>query len=160
MNISDIGIALIKQFEGFSATPYLCPAGKWTVGYGHVLTPPYGGAGSPAGTGPRNKCGDITEEQAHQLLLNDLTPMLAALNRLIAAPISQNQFDALASFIYNIGIGAFAGSTLLRMLNAGEAGVEKEFLRWIYAAKTPLPGLIRRRKAEMELFLTAMPSQE
>ncbi len=139
MNISEQGIALIKRFEGFSAQAYRCPAGKMTIGYGHVLT-------------PHDDAAPITEPQAHQLLLQDLKPMESAINRLVDVPLSQHQFDALASLVYNIGIGAFAGSTLLRKLNAGEEGVEKEFLRWVYAGKTPLPGLVTRRREESLLF--------
>ena len=184
--ISEEGLALIKRFEGFAAKPYLCPAGKWTVGYGHVLAPqsviPAPERGSRVtNTGltnnPRSprKTG-MTEEEAEILLLQDLAPVESAINRLVTVPLSQNQFDALCSLVYNIGVGAFARSTLLRLLSsrahADRHGTDTEpshareldtglrrydevsdqFLRWIYAGGKPLPGLKNRRRAEKDLF--------
>lgn len=142
MKISPAGIALIKQFEGFSATPYQCPAGKWTIGYGHVL---------PSQTSPI-----LGEKMAEKLLLTDLAPVESTINRLVKVRLTQGQFDALCSLVYNIGTGAFAASTLLMLLNARSRNTSKQFLRWIYAGKQPLTGLIRRRQAEKEMFDKSM----
>lgn len=160
--VSENGLALIKRFEGFSATPYLCPAGKWTIGYGHVIS-------------PHLLRGPVTIEEAEALLKNDLVAVESAINRLVTAPLTQNQFDALCSLIYNIGVGAFAASTLLKLLSSrahAQHGTDtgssdskkldtglrrydeaaKQFLRWVYAGGKRLPGLEVRRQAEMELF--------
>lgn len=138
MNISEKGIALIKRFEGFSATPYRCPAGKWTIGYGHVIV--------------KNKqIQQLSEEEAHQLLLKDVQRAEDAIRRHVEVKITQKQFDALCSFIYNVGVGAFVRSTLLKKLNRREKAAS-EFDRWVYAGKEILPGLIARRQAERELF--------
>lgn len=137
LTISDEGIALIKQFEGFSPVVYFCPAGKPTIGYGHVTN----GARRPA----------ISEADASALLLTDLNLIIPVLNQLITVQITQNQFDALCSLTYNIGIGNFGRSTLLKLLNSGKPA-SAQFLRWIYGAGNPIPGLIARRQAEKELF--------
>jgi lysozyme len=96
----------------------------------------------------------ITEQRASQILMMDMTYAQQAVDRLVKAPLTQNQFDALVSFVFNIGEGAFAASTLLRLLNKrryDEAALE--FNRWIHAGGKRLEGLIRRRRAERELFL-------
>lgn len=146
MKTSAAGIDLIKQFEGFSANVYRCPAGKPTIGYGHVVTkqdriiPP------------------ITETQARGLLAADLVPREEAVLRLVKVPLSQGQFDALVSFVYNLGETAFAGSTLLRKVNAGAHDIAAdEFLKWDKATVkgkfVALPGLTKRRAAERAMFL-------
>lgn len=146
MKTSAAGIDLIKQFEGFSANVYSCPAGKPTIGYGHVVTkqdriiPP------------------ITETQARGLLAADLVPREEAVLRLVKVPLSQGQFDALVSFVYNLGETAFAGSTLLRKVNAGAHDIAAdEFLKWDKATVkgkfVSLPGLTKRRSAERAMFL-------
>ncbi len=142
MKLSAEGIALIKKFEGFSATAYLCPAGKWTIGYGHVLE------FSPL------KGDEISENEAERLLLLDLQPVESAINRLVTVPLGQNQFDALCSLTYNIGVGAFAGSTLLKLLNLGnqQHATINQFHRWIYGGGKVLSGLVVRRRCESELF--------
>ncbi|MDX2073502.1 MAG: lysozyme [Alphaproteobacteria bacterium] len=141
MKISENGLLLIKRFEGFSATPYLCPAGKLTIGYGHVLA-------------PHLLRGPVTIKEAEKLLLADLAPVEAAINRLVVAPLTQNQFDALCSLTYNIGVGAFAKSTLLRLLNTTnhQPSTTNQFSRWVYGGGKRLAGLEKRRRAEMELF--------
>lgn len=143
MQTSEQGIALIKRFEGFSAAPYFCPAGKPTIGYGHVIRQgeafPYLG---------------ISEQQATSLLKQDLIPVENTLKKRVVYPINQCQFDALASFIYNAGIQAFEKSTLLRILNQGDVpSAAAQFNRWVYAAGKPLEGLKKRREAEKSLFL-------
>lgn len=145
MNISSYGIALIKEFEGFSAQAYRCPAGKWTVGYGHLI-------------GADSLHGAVTEAQAEILLLQDLVPVEAAINRLVTAALTQKQFDALCALIYNIGVGAFARSSLLKALNMpmrSMADLDRQWRRWCYANGQKLAGLEARRCAEFELFSQA-----
>ena len=142
--ISQAAIDLVKRFEGFSPTRYVCSGGKLTIGYGHVITKAH----------IKDFEKPITEQRARQILMMDMTYAQQAVDRLVKVPLTQNQFDALVSFVFNIGEGAFAASTLLRYLNKGryqEAAVE--FMRWIHAGGKRLDGLIRRRRAEQELFL-------
>jgi lysozyme len=142
MRCSRQGLELIKRFEGFSARPYLCPAGKLTIGYGHVIR-------------PAEKFSDngITEEAATALLVRDISLWEETINRLVTVTINQNQFDALVSFIHNIGARAFEKSTLLRRLNQGAMQrAAAEFSRWTYSNGCKLEGLVRRRAAESTLF--------
>lgn len=137
------GLALIKEFEGFSATEYLCPAGKRTIGYGHLLAD---GESYPEG---------ITEERAEELLRDDIAEAEDAVIRLVDVPLSPNQFDALVSFVFNAGCENFRRSTLLRRLNTGDyAAVPDQLMRWVYAGRKLSAGLMRRREAEAELFDT------
>ncbi|NBX02694.1 MAG: lysozyme [Alphaproteobacteria bacterium] len=141
MLISERGLTLIKEFEGFSARAYICPAGKGTIGYGHVLAD---GEIYPNG---------VSSQKAGALLLQDVGEAERAVCRLAGCDLSQGQFDALVSFVFNLGAGALARSTLLRKLNAGDyAGAAKEFLRWDKAGGKKLAGLSRRRMAEMMMF--------
>ena len=145
MNTGEKGLALIKQFEGLELEAYQCVAGVWTIGYGHTRT---------AQPGMR-----ITESEAEELLREDLEVKEEAVRDLITVPLNQNEFDALASFVYNIGAGNFRRSTLRRKLNAGDrAGAADEFLRWnkarVNGELMVMRGLARRRAAERELFLT------
>jgi len=139
MKISDAGLELIKSFEGLYLKAYLCPAKVWTIGYGHTL-----------GVKP----GDvITKDQAEALLRKDLEQFEAVVNRSVSVPITQGQFDSLVSLCYNLGAKAFVTSTLLKKLNAGDyAGAAMEFERWNKAGGVILPGLVRRRRKERELF--------
>lgn len=138
--IGPAGLSLIKLFEGLRLKAYLCPAGKWTIGYGTT-------------TGVRE--GDvITKEEAEDRLDLSLQLYEAAVEKAVNVPIRGFQFDALVSFAYNVGIKAFKGSTLLKKLNAGDDhGAAEEFLRWKYIKGQVSNGLLRRRKAERELFL-------
>jgi len=142
MRTGDAGLTLIKRFEGCVLTTYRCGAGVCTIGFGH--------------TGKDVKPGmAITRDRAEVLLKRDLAVVDAALERLVTAPLRQHQWDAVASLIFNIGVPAFAKSTLLRLLNAEEHGnAADEFGRWVYAGSRVLPGLIKRRAAERDLFLT------
>ncbi len=141
MNISQNGINLIKKFEGCRLTAYKCPAGVWTIGYGHT--------GSIAG--PNVK---ITQETANSLLSQDLIVHSNNVSRLVKVPLTQNQFDALVSFEFNVGFGALKSSTLLRLLNQKKYNeAANQFDRWIYANKKILQGLVNRRKEEKALFL-------
>ena len=139
MKTSPKGIALIKEFEGLRLKAYKCPGGVWTIGYGHT-----------AGVKPGMT---ITEEQAEQFLKEDLIVFEKAVNNQNLF-INQNQFDSLVSLIYNIGIGNFQKSTLLRKarINANDNSIMDEFLRWVYSKGGVLPGLQRRRLREMKLY--------
>ncbi len=142
MKISDAGIALIKEFEGCELESYLCPAGVWTVGYGH--------------TGGVTREGLVIDEaQAEALLRADLEKFERCVNSFLAVPVTQPQFDSLVSFAFNLGCEALRKSTLLRMLNEGDdVGASKQFERWNRAGGKVLAGLTRRRAAERDLFLT------
>lgn len=140
---NDAGIALIKRFEGCELKAYRCPAGVWTVGFGH--------------TGPDVRAGVvITAARADELLRRDLARFEAGVARLVRVPVTPNQFGALVSFAYNVGLGNLAASSLLRKLNRGDyTGAAGEFGKWTKAAGRALPGLVRRRAAERELFEAA-----
>lgn len=141
MRISDRGLALIKQYEGFSATAYTCPAGYLTIGYGHIVK-----AGEPR---------QITEVQAEQFLRHDVTVAEQAVKRLILTNINQDQYDALVSFTFNLGAGALQRSTLRACVNRSDhTGAASQFGRWIYGGGRKLKGLIHRRNAEKSLYLT------
>jgi lysozyme len=137
------GIALIKDYEGLHLTPYLCPAKVWTIGYGHSRT---------VRSGMK-----ITPEQADQLLDDDLRLVERAVQRLVTVPLNDNQFSALVSFAFNVGITNFENSTLLALLNRGwYEQVPAQLTRWDRAGGEPLGGLARRRAAEARLW--NMPS--
>ena len=136
---SDEGIELIKRWEGLRTTAYLCPANVWTVGYGHTRL--------------ARKGMTITHERAEELLKQDLVRFEDAVEKFVSVPITQNQFDALVSFTFNVGINAFKSSTLLRKLNRGNyEGASKEFHRWVHGGGKRLRGLVRRRDEESRLF--------
>lgn len=142
MKISNKGKDLIKKYEGCELEAYKCPAGIWTIGYGHTGQDVFEGK-------------IITQQEADSLLSKDLTRFEKFLNRVIKVPINQNQFNALASFTYNLGMGALQNSTLLKKLNNNDfTGAANEFDRWVYGGGKKLEGLVRRRKEEKELFLS------
>ena len=141
MKTSRAGIDLIKHFESFRPSPYLCDGGKWTIGWGHTK-------GVTKDTKP------ITMAEGEALLAEDLVEFEDAVTDLVVVPLEQHQFDALVAFSFNVGAGAFRKSTLLKKLNAGDAvGAAAEFLRWNKAKGRVLGGLVRRRKAERDMFL-------
>lgn len=148
MKISNNGLNLIKQFEGFSSTPYLCPAGIATIGYGSTYY--------EDGTKVTLKDKPITEERATELLEFIANKTFSEnINKVVKVPLNQNQFDALVSFAYNIGNKNFNWSTLLKKLNQSDyEGASLEFGRWNQAGGKVLNGLVRRREKEKELFLT------
>ena len=146
MNISETGIQLIKKFEGCSLKAYKCPAGIWTIGYGHT-------SGVKEGQ-------TITKAQAEDLLKQDLKQFEVVVNNLVNVSLNQNQFDALVSFCYNIGTGNIKNSTLLKLLNKGDhKGAAEQFERWVYAGAKKLNGLVKRRAAEKELFLKSIDNE-
>ena len=141
MQLSEQGIALIKQFEGFSPQPYLCPAGKWTVGYGHLIHP-----GEDYSEG-------LDEASAEGLLRKDTASTERAVCHLVKVVLTQGQFDALVSFAYNVGVGAFSTSNLLKSLNLSLFGAAAaEFPRWCHVGGKPMAGLLKRRLAERAMF--------
>ena len=141
MKTSANGIKLIQGFEGLRLKAYQDSVGVWTIGYGHT--------GSDVTPGLV-----INQAQADALLARDLERFETGVTRLVQVPLNQNQFDALVSFSYNLGLGSLQGSTLLRLLNADDyAGAAAQFPRWNKAGGKELPGLTRRRAAEQAMFL-------
>lgn len=143
MNLSTKGLALIKKHEGLRLKAYRCPAGVLTIGYGH--------------TGPDVKEGlEINQAKANCLLDSDVRFAVKKVNELVKKPITQNQFDALVSFTFNLGPGNLAKSTLLKKVNAdpGDKSIRTELGKWVNSGGKPLPGLIARRKEEAELYFT------
>ena len=136
--MGNLGLALLKSFEGCKLTAYLCPAGVLTIGYGS--------------TGPHVKPGmTITQAEADALLQQDLERFEKAVVDLIDVPLDQCEFDATVSFSFNVGTGALADSTLRRRLNAGEDKATvfaQELPRWTSGG---MAGLVRRRDAEVRL---------
>jgi lysozyme len=142
METSQRGIDLIKSFEGLRLKAYRDAVGILTIGYGHT------GRDVTEGL-------VITEAQAEELLRNDLMRFEDAVRK-HAGPATQNRFDAMVSLAFNVGVTAFANSTLARKHRAGDpVGAANEFQRWNRAGGRPLPGLTRRRQAERRLYLAS-----
>ena len=138
---SERGITLIKSHEGLRLKAYHCPANVLTIGYGHTKNV------YPSMV--------ITSQKAEELLKQDLSVYESAVNKYVTVPLNQNQFDALVSFSFNVGTNALGRSTLLRKLNSKDyQGAGNEFMRWVRAGTRILPGLVRRRQEEKELFLS------
>lgn len=143
MRINEEGLKILKKFEGCKLKTYLCPAGVPTIGYGHT--------GSDVTEGMT-----ITKAEAEELLLSDLERFEKGVEDLVKVAITENQFSALVSFAYNVGLNALSGSTLLKKLNANDVvSAGDQFLRWNRAGGKELEGLTTRRHAERDLFLTA-----
>ena len=140
MNISKEGLSLIKKFEGCELEAYLCPAGVWTIGYGHTKDV---------------KEGDkINKEEADYLLQEEMIEYESYINDFVEVPLNQNQFDALCSWVYNLGPTNLKNSTMLRVLNEEKyADVPQEIKRWNKAGGEVLDGLIKRREAEAKMFV-------
>lgn len=142
MKISKKGLDLIKQFEGLELKAYKDSVGVVTIGYGS--------------TGPHVSMGMvINQEQAESLLKQDVSRFEKGVSEIVKVPLNQNQFDALVSFSFNLGLGNLKSSTLLRKLNSLDyVGAANEFPRWNKAGGVVLKGLTRRREAEKALFLS------
>ena len=140
LTYSTRGLALTEQFEGCCLTAYQDQVGVWTIGYGH--------------TGPDVKPGmAITSEQAQALLAQDVKSAAACVNNVVSVQLTQEEFDALVDFVFNLGGRAFSGSTMLRDLNARDfTGAAAQFELWDRAGGAVVAGLLRRRQAEAELF--------
>lgn len=133
------GIELIKRWEGCRLEAYKCSAGVWTIGYGHTRT---------ARQGLR-----ITQEQAEALLIEDLRVFESAVDDAVVAPLLDNQFAALVSWTFNVGVAAMRSSTLIRKLNRGDYdAVPRELVRWAKVKGKPVHGLANRRAAEAGLW--------
>ena len=141
MKTSEKGKALIREFESLRLEAYRCPAGVLTIGYGHT-------AGVKEGDRIDKRC-------AEYFLDKDLEDVEAVINRECPG-VNQNQFDALASFVFNLGVKKFLPSTLLKCVkaNPGNPNIRGEFLRWVKAGGVTLSGLMRRRRREAELYFS------
>ena len=139
MKTSNKGIDLIKKYEGFRAKAYKCPAGKWTIGYGHTKT--------------AKKGMTITEAEAEKLLVDDLKTAENEINK-HNLPLKQHQFDSLVSFVFNVGIGAFRTSTLLKRIkiDVNHPDIPNQLNRWIYGGGKVLSGLVKRRRQEVDIY--------
>jgi len=139
MNISQEGISLIKKFEGCKLEAYKCAAGVWTIGYG-----------STKGVEKGDIC---TQEEADNLLLHEMQEYEGYIKELVKVPLKQNQFDALVSWVFNLGPANLKASTMLKFLNAGDYHlIPSQIKRWNKAGGKVLEGLIRRREAEALMF--------
>lgn len=138
--INAAGLTILKRFEGCELKAYRCPAGVWTIGYGS--------------TGKQVKPGMvISVEEAEALLRDDLSRFERAVAEAAGSGTNDNQFSAMVCLAYNIGTGAFSKSTLLKKHLAGDFdGAAQQFLRWTVAGGRVLNGLVRRRKAEADLY--------
>lgn len=135
------GLEMIKEFEGFKGTAYLCPAKVWTIGYGTTKNVKQGQT--------------VTQGQALLMLQVDVKQFESDVTSMVKVPLTQNQFDALVCFAYNVGSGNLKSSTLLKLVNAGDFnGAAAQFGRWNKGGGQVLAGLTRRRAAEAALFLS------
>jgi lysozyme len=140
LTYSGNGLALTEQFEGCRLTAYQDQVGVWTIGYGHT-----GPDVTPQLT--------ITQDQAQDLLAQDVCSAAACVNNVVTIQLSQEEFDALVDFVFNLGAGAFTGSTMLRDLNAGDiTAAATQFDLWDHAGGAVVAGLLRRREAETAMF--------
>lgn len=145
LSMSPQGVKALENFEGTELEAYQDAVGVWTIGTGHT-----GSEYAQPGV-------KITKAKARELLKNDIKDAEDAINRLVKIDLSQPSFDALVSLVFNIGVGAFARSTLLKKLNSGDyLGAADEFNRWVYANKKKLNGLVKRRAAERAMFLSGV----
>lgn len=144
---SALGLAIIKKHEGLRLSSYLCPAGVPTIGYGGTRYP----------DGRKVILGEklSSEKEATQLLLATMAPFEAAVNKHLPN-LNQCQFDALVSFAYNVGTGAFIKSTLLKKakVNPADPSIVDEFQKWVRGGGKVLPGLVTRRREEANLYFS------
>lgn len=147
MKTSEVGLALIKHYEGFYSNPYKCPAGRWTVGYGHLI-----------GNGinlPDNWNRHFSVEEINDLLKRDLARFEQGVLRYITMPLNQYQFDSLVSFSFNLGLGTLQRSTIRQKLNRHDVkDAVKSLLQYNKAGGKVLKGLDLRRKEEAKLLLS------
>ena len=148
MKASDRCIGLIETSEGFSAKPYKCPAGVWTIGLGSTRY--------EDGTPVKPTDPPITLDRSRQIVAATLASEYEpAVQRYVQVPLTQGQYDALVDFAYNAGAQNLRTSTLLKKLNAGDySGASAEFSKWVNGGGKKLPGLVKRREAERQLFLS------
>lgn len=141
------GIPIIKKFEGLRLTSYLCPAGVWTIGYGSTFYE----NGSKVQEGEK-----ITIDRADGLLINTVHLFEKSVKGLVKSSINENQLGALTSFAFNLGVGNFKASTLLKKVNKNPSDpmIRDEFMKWNKAGGKVLNGLTRRREAEANLYFS------
>jgi|TARA_R110001592_G_scaffold7653_1_gene42419 lysozyme len=143
MTISEEGKSLIKKFEGCELTAYKCAAGVPTIGYGHIKGVSMGDT--------------ITQEQADEMFNHEMHEYETYVNTAVTVPLSQNQYDAIVSWVFNLGNGNLLASTMLKVINSGDhAGVPAQIKRWNKAGGKVLDGLVRRREAEALLYQGAI----
>jgi lysozyme len=154
MQMSQHGLDLLTQWEGCELKVYNDSAGLPTIGVGHLLTKSELMSGKISiGGVPVQYSNGLTQQQAETLLAQDLDPTEAAVNGGVKVTLSQNQFDALTSFTFNVGVGAFTGSTLLKLLNQKQyAQVPEQLMRWTRAGGRVVQGLVNRRQNEIKLW--------
>jgi len=147
MKKSEIGLNLIKHYEGYRSKPYLCPANRWTVGYGHLI-----GDGLNL---PDNWNRHFSVEEINELLKRDLVKFEQGVLRYITVPLNQYQFDSLVSFSLNLGLGTLQRSTVRQKINRGDiAGAAKVLLKYNKGGGKVLKGLDLRRKDEYALLMS------
>lgn len=143
MGISEEGKNLIKKFEGCELEAYRCAAGVWTIGYGHIKDVSRGMT--------------ITQSEADEMFNHEIKEYETYVNTAVTVPLSQNQFDAIVSWVFNLGNGNLQASTMLKVINSGDhAGVPAQIKRWNKAGGKVLDGLVRRREAEALLYQGAI----
>ena len=142
-----IAIDIIKKFEGCKLASYKCQAGIWTIGYGST----YYENGNKVNSGDA-----ISQQRAESLLEITVTKFWKEVKKVVKSPVNDNQFAALVSFAYNLGIGALNKSTLLKLVNANpnDPQIAHEFMKWVNAGGKPSNGLVNRRRAELHLYFS------
>lgn len=144
--ITEAGIKLIQRVEGLRLSVYQDVAGKWTIGYGHLIKPnePYY---------PYGSIKTISQEKATELLHSDIQDAANSVRNRVSVPLNESQFNALVSFVFNVGDSQFSKSTLLKKLNASDyIGAANELDRWVYSDGKRYDGLVARREVEKQLF--------
>lgn len=154
MKTSKRGRDVIRNYEGVVLHAYVCPAGYMTIGVGHMLTRGELHSGKiHIGDDVVQWQKGMTHAQADALLAQDLESVETQVDAMVSSKLTQGQFDALVSFTFNVGAGAFAGSTLRKLVNLRRfAEVPGQFRRWIHGGGKKLPGLVNRREAEIALW--------
>lgn len=151
LDVSLHGIELIKRHEGYRAKIYNDPAGNATIGYGHLVH-----KGKIHGKEPKDYFSGISQRQAEELLRLDLSSAISIIHKMTNVKLKQSQFDALVSFVYNVGGENFSRSTLLKKINLEDyKGAANEFPKWKYGGGKVLRGLVNRREEEKAMFLGA-----
>ena len=142
MKTTSKGIDIIKKYEGCKLSAYRCPSGVLTIGYGHT---------------DNVRAGQhITQQEADDMLLQDILQREKQIDEVLTADLNENQYDAVISFVFNVGIGNFARSTLLKKINANpdDRSIRFEWLEWCRSGKRILEGLVRRREEEITLYFS------
>ena len=154
MQMSEHGLELIQEWEGFELKVYKDSAGLPTIGVGHLLTKSELSSGKINIKGVAVAYGDgLSNQQVMDLLAQDVKPAEDSVNKGVKVSLNQNQFDALVSFTFNVGGGAFSSSTLLKVLNQGQyAQVPDQLRRWTRSGGQVVKGLVNRRENEIKLW--------